>query len=189
MVRTGVPTSTSVGNQPASAGIRSLYCNKWRTLLRLGKSWFWCVFRATPILSLFCHPSFQLLVDSSAICVLVLRRCSGAVRHILHAKRRSIGLHVSACILVIWWDLTSGRAELETDTRHVAMVLRDLGLEKSTPVLTLVPEGPKSEEVLPLPAAKPLNAEDTTLYRSVTMRVNCLSLDRPDLSFAAGSVA
>ena len=31
---------------------------------------------------------------------------------------------------VIQWDPTSGRAELEADTRHVAMVLRDLGLEK-----------------------------------------------------------
>ena len=31
---------------------------------------------------------------------------------------------------VIRWDPASGRAELEADTRHVAMVLRDLWLEK-----------------------------------------------------------
>ena len=40
-----------------------------------------------------------------------------------------------------------------------------------------------------LAGAKPLNAEDTTVCRSVTMPVNLLSLDRPDLSFAAGSLA
>ena len=32
---------------------------------------------------------------------------------------------------VIRWNPTSGRAELEADTKHVAMVLRYLGLEKS----------------------------------------------------------
>ena len=88
---------------------------------------------------------------------------------------------------VIRWDPASGRAELEADTRHVATVLRDLGLEKSSLVVALVAKRPTSEELLLLTGAKPLNAEDTTLYRSVTMRENNLSLDRPDLSFAAGS--
>ena len=89
---------------------------------------------------------------------------------------------------VIQWVPTPGRAELEADTRHVAMVLGDLGLEKSTPVVTLVAKSPMSEELALLAGAKPLNAEYTTLYRSITMRVNCSSLDRPDLSFAAGSL-
>ena len=61
------------------------------------------------------------------------------------------------------------------------MVLRDLGLEKSSLVVTLVAQRPKSEELLLLAGAKFLNAEDTTLYRSVTTCVNYLSLDRPDL--------
>ena len=86
-------------------------------------------------------------------------------------------------------DPASGRAELEADTRHVAMVLRDLGLEKSSHVVALAAKRPKSEELLLLAEAKLLNAEDTTLNRSVTMRENNLSLDRPDLSFAAGSLA
>ena len=43
---------------------------------------------------------------------------------------------------VISWDLVSGRAELEADTRHVAMVLRDLKLEKAKPVTTPVAERP-----------------------------------------------
>ena len=41
---------------------------------------------------------------------------------------------------VIRWDPASGRAELEADTRHVAKVLRDLGLEKSSHVVALVGE-------------------------------------------------
>ena len=48
---------------------------------------------------------------------------------------------------------------------------------------------PKSEELLLLAGAKFLSAEDTTLYRSVTMCVNYLSPDSSDLSFAAGSLA
>ena len=54
------------------------------------------------------------------------------------------------------------------------MVLRDLGLEK-TPVVPPVAKRPKSEELLLLASAKP------------TQR-NHLSLDRPNLSFAAGSL-
>ena len=56
-------------------------------------------------------------------------------------------------------------------------------------VTTLVVKRPKSEELLLLAGAKPLNAEDTTLCRSSTMRVNYLSVDGPDLSFAAGLLA
>ena len=49
---------------------------------------------------------------------------------------------------VIRWTPTSGRAELEADKRHVSMVLRDLRLEKSTPVVTPVAKRPKSDEPL-----------------------------------------
>ena len=79
---------------------------------------------------------------------------------------------------LIWKKVTSGKAELEADTRHVAMVLRDLGLEKSPPVVALFDKRP-SEDFLLLASAKHLNAEGTTLYKSVTMRVNYLSLGRP----------
>ena len=68
-------------------------------------------------------------------------------------------------------DPTSERVELEADTRHVAMVFRDLGLERATPVAALVAKRPKSEELLLLAAANLLNAEDTTWKSSVTMRV------------------
>ena len=78
---------------------------------------------------------------------------------------------------------------MEADTRHVAVVPRVLALDKTSPVGTPVARRPESEELLLLAGAKSLNAEDTTLYSSFTMRVNCLSLDRPDLSFAAGSEA
>ena len=90
---------------------------------------------------------------------------------------------------VIRWDPASAGAETEADTSDVAMVLRDLGLEKSSPAATPVAKRPKSEELVLLAGAKPLNAEVATLYRSVTMCVNYLSVDRPDLSLAAGSLA
>ena len=72
--------------------------------------------------------------------------------------------HCDGSSVLDQWNPTSGRAELEADTRHVAMVLRDLELEKSTPFLTLFAKRPKSGERLLLAGAKPLNAEDTTLY-------------------------
>ena len=81
---------------------------------------------------------------------------------------------------------TSGRAELEADTRHIVMVLFRSGLDKSTLVVTLVVKRPKTEELL-LAGAKRWNAEGATLY--VTMRVKFVTLDRPDLSFAAGFLA
>ena len=48
------------------------------------------------------------------------------------------------------------------------MVLRDLGLEKSSPVVTPVAKRSKSEELLLLAGATPVNAEDTTLYGQIT---------------------
>ena len=101
----------------------------------------------------------------------------------------NIAMEASSLNRVIRWDLTSGRAELDADTRHVAMVLRYLGLEKSTLVVTHVAKRPRSEEFLLLAGVKHVNPVDATLYRSVTMRVNYLFLHRPDLSFAAGSLA
>ena len=77
----------------------------------------------------------------------------------------NISMAASFLNRVLRWDPGSGRAELEADTRHVPMVLRDLGLAKSTPVVTFVVERPKSEELPLLAGAKPLNVEDTTLYR------------------------
>ena len=56
---------------------------------------------------------------------------------------------------VIRWDHTSGRAELEASS-----------------VVTPVAKRPKSEELLMLAGAKPLNAQDTSSYKSVTMRLN-----------------
>ena len=76
------------------------------------------------------------------------------------------------------WDPTS---EL---TRGTLRWCFDLGLEKSPPVATLVAKPLMLEELLLLAGAKPLNAEDIMLYRSVTMRVS-----NDARSFAADSLA
>ena len=83
----------------------------------------------------------------------------------------NIAMEASFLNRVIGWEAHLAGAELEADTRDVAMVLRDLGLEKATPVVILVAKRPESFELLLLESANPLNAEDTTLYRSVTIRV------------------
>ena len=47
---------------------------------------------------------------------------------------------------VIRWDPVLGRAELDADTRHVAMVLRDLGLAIATPAVTRVAKRPNADD-------------------------------------------
>ena len=59
----------------------------------------------------------------------------------LQWKRRSVNR-------AIRWHPVPGGAELEADTRDVAMVLRDLGLEKATPVVSPVAKRPKAEVLL-----------------------------------------
>ena len=106
------------------------------------------------------------------------RRCStydGKCMEKLHSDGNTL-TETSFMNRVIRLDPGSGRAELEADTRHVVMVLRDLGLEKSSPV-TPVAKRPKLEELL-LAEAKLLNEGDTTLYRSAgpTRLVICCRL-------------
>ena len=71
-------------------------------------------------------------------------------------------MEASCLNCVICWYPTSGKAELETDTRHVTMALRDLGLEKPSVRVSSVAKRPKSEELLLLAGAKLLNALDAT---------------------------
>ena len=84
----------------------------------------------------------------------------------LQWKRRSVNR-------AIRWHPVSGGAELEADTRDVAMVLRDRGLEKATPVVSPVAKRPKAEVLL---LVRILCTQDATLHSSVTMRVDNLSL-------------
>ena len=72
--------------------------------------------------------------------------------------------------IVIRLDPVFGGAESDGNTRYVATVFPDLGLENS---LILVAKRPKLELLLAA-GAKLLNAEDTTLDRSVTARVKQL---------------
>ena len=75
-------------------------------------------------------------------------------------------------------SLTRQLVRLRADTKHVEMVLRDLGLEKASPMVTLVAKRQTSEALLLLAGTKPINAVDTTLHRSVKMRINNLRNSR-----------
>ena len=78
-------------------------------------------------------------------------KCTGKV-----LSDRNTAKEASFLNLVIRWDSTSGRAESEADTRRVAIVFRDLGLEKTTAVVTPVTKHPKWEELVLLAGAKPI---------------------------------
>ena len=90
---------------------------------------------------------------------------------------------------VLRWLPSLGRVEIEPDTRHVETVLRDLGLQESTPVSTPAVRKDNAMVIRSASTSPPLDDTKTALYRSVVMRINYLSLDRPDLSQVACSLA
>ena len=75
--------------------------------------------------------------------------------------------------LVTW---TNKGIELEADPRHVALLIQEVGCEGSKVSTPLVKE--RIEEAL---NSEELSEEQATMYRSASMRLACLSQDRPDL--------
>ena len=78
--------------------------------------------------------------------------------------------------LVQW---TSGGIEYEADQRHAELIVADAGLNMASG--QRAPPGVKAnlDE-----ASEPLNAEETTRYRSSVARAIYLSQDRPDILYA-----
>ncbi|CAK0798994.1 unnamed protein product, partial [Prorocentrum cordatum] len=77
------------------------------------------------------------------------------------------------------------RIEIEADARHVEFLLHQAGLSagRSAPLST---PGAAAKDV---DVGKPLGAEAATLFRSMTMRAQYLSEDRPDIRFACREIA
>ena len=73
--------------------------------------------------------------------------------------------------------------ELEADPRHAELGIRQLGLTGAKPVTT---PGIKHsfEEMYKTLDEPPLSEEETTLYRSITMRWAYLGLDRDDIQYS-----
>ena len=82
---------------------------------------------------------------------------------------------------IVRW--TSEGWEVEADPRHAELIVEQLGLQGSKPVSTpgtdLEAKEDKEEE------SEELAGDDVRLYRGLAARCNYLSLDRPDLQFAA----
>ena len=71
------------------------------------------------------------------------------------------------------------RIEYEADPRHAELIIHHLGLSNSSRSVSTSSE--KSKPGVDLSSS--LNSADHTLYRSATMRLCYLALDRPDLQF------
>ena len=84
---------------------------------------------------------------------------------------------------VIQW--TKEGLRYEADPRHVELLVRDLGLEGATPIsspgLKLSAHATEGTEE----GEEDLDPEDHRLFRACAARANYLSLDRPDITFAA----
>ena len=90
---------------------------------------------------------------------------------------------------VLRWDALTGRAELEADTRHADVVVRDLGLGESRPVSTPAVRKPGSEVLVQSTSSPRLQGDRVQQYRPLVMRLNYIAQHRPDLSQATCSLA
>ena len=74
--------------------------------------------------------------------------------------------------------------KVESDQRHVEIIVKELGLEKANGVGT---PGTKDKEV-DEEAEEELGAEEARAFRSVAARINFLAADRPELLYSAKEV-
>ena len=86
---------------------------------------------------------------------------------------------------IVTWDHQRGLG-YEADPRHVEIIKQQFALEDAKAVSTL---GAKEEGRTTADQEEPLDEEQSTRYRALTARCNCLSLDRPDVAFAVKEFA
>ena len=83
---------------------------------------------------------------------------------------------------------TQKGVEYEPDQRHAELLVREMGMETSKPVAT-PGVADTAEEHAAYENSPELTRADATLFRGMAARLNYLSLDRPDLQFAAKECA
>ena len=87
---------------------------------------------------------------------------------------------------VLRW--TSTGIEYEPDQRHADIIIKDMGMMNAKPVTTPGVAETK-EELEEWQHSNTMSSNDSTAYRALAARVNYLSLDRPDIQYAARDVA
>ena len=80
--------------------------------------------------------------------------------------------------------MASGFLEYEADQRHAEIIIREMNLKRGNSVSTPAVQQTGEEANLRL-ASPDMTKEESSRYRGLAARVNYLSLDRPDLQFAA----
>ena len=86
-------------------------------------------------------------------------------------------------------DTNPERLELEADSRHVAVVVKELGLENAKAMATPGVKA-KTEEQIKADLDGPfLGSQMTTKFRLLTMRLAYLSEDRPEIKYAVKELA
>ena len=80
-----------------------------------------------------------------------------------------------------------GSVSFEADPRHAEMIIRQLGLEGSKGIST-PGEKKKLSDVVATSVLPPMNAERTTLFRSLVMRAQFLGQDRADIAESVKSL-
>ena len=84
---------------------------------------------------------------------------------------------------VVRWKSTGW--EIEADPRHAELILEQLDVKSGGGITTA---GTPQEEATTDTSAEPLVGRDATLFRGLAARCNYLSLDRPDIQYAAKEV-
>ena len=75
--------------------------------------------------------------------------------------------------------------EYEPDNRHAEIVVKQLGLDRASGAKAVATPGVKTSSH----DSEPLDAQTSSLFRSICMRINFLALDRPELQFAGKEAA
>ena len=72
----------------------------------------------------------------------------------------------------------------EADQRHAEIVIKEMNMKKANAVSTPTVPEPSEEANLRLRSAD-MTKDEASRFRELFARVNCVSLDQPDLQFAA----
>ena len=80
-------------------------------------------------------------------------------------------------------ELGTKRLKYEADPQHAEMIIRELGVEKSSSVIS-TPKAQEKIEDHKNHEDEPLDGEWSTKFRRLIARAIFLSIDRPDIQFA-----
>ena len=86
-------------------------------------------------------------------------------------------------------DQKGRRIEIEADARHADILIKQFNFDEKTKGLDVPEDKLTEKDIIEDERAPGLGQEQASLFRSMTMRLAYMSVDRPDLSHAVKSLS